>query len=303
MADPTLDIESVLKGSLLSQDDLRIILAFINELDEETLAQFENDTDSGIMNNFMELQRANQRRESLEDYGAPRDDEASIGLRNMNGNVLQDNPSVFNRYNTALKGYGGNVYDDTQKSNYSMAAAAVGAIGALSGSGAVFAATAAAQAGQTLMTNIYVRYAMTAVGTLGISSGCVLAVRNFLSDRQVGQNKKLIDAMKKMAKSRNKLTTFFNETRVKILKDEEKAKKSAMTYMSRRPLDLANGGDVRTRMERLFSTVLLTDTAPMKAKILLLSNEQYVSLTDDSNRPTYISKSDLKLMGEISGMF
>ncbi|MEB6337506.1 hypothetical protein [Serratia rhizosphaerae] len=301
MADPTQDVESVLKGSLIGQDDLRVILAFINELDEATLAQFENDTDSGIMNTFAELQRASDRRNSLADYGA-RDEEESIGLQDMTGNMLNRRSDVFKKYGTSLRGYGGNVYDDTQKSNYNMAAAAVGVIGTLSGSGAYFAATAAAQAGETLMNNAYARFALGAVGALGISSGCVLAVRNLLSDRLVGENKKLVDAMKKMSKARNKLTTFFNETRVKILKDENKAKSSAMTYMSRRPVNLAGGGDIRGRMEHLFSHVLLTDTSPVKGKILLISNEHYVSLTDDSDRPTYISKDELKLMGEIAGM-
>ncbi|AGB84571.1 hypothetical protein D781_4396 [Serratia sp. FGI94] len=303
MADPTLDVESVLKGSLIGQDDLRVILAFINELDEETLMQFETDTDSGIMNTFAELQRASDRRNTHADYGESRDEEESIGLQDMTGNMLNRRSDVFNKYGTSLRGYGGNVYDDTQKSNYNMAAAAVGVVGALSSSGAYFAATAAAQAGETLMTNAYARFALGAVGALGISSGCVLAVRNFLSDRRVGENKKLVDAMKKMSKARNKLTAFFNETRVKILKDEEKAKKSAMTYMSRRPINLAGGGDIKARMEHLFSNILLTDTSPVKAKILLISNEHYVSLTDDSNRPTYISKDELKLMGEIAGMF
>ena len=184
-----------------------------------------------------------------------------------------------------------------------MAAQVVSVIGAFSGAGSLFATTAAAQAGEALMSNIYVRYTLGAIGVLGISSGCALAVRNLLSDRQVATNKKLLDAMKKMAKARVKLTTFFNETRVKILKDEEKAKKSALLYMNRRPVNLAGAGNVQARMEKLFSNVLLTDTSPLTAKILLQSNDYYVSLNDDSNHPTTISKDDLKLMGEIAGMF
>ncbi|MBP2200434.1 hypothetical protein [Pantoea cypripedii] len=303
MADPTLEVESVLKGSLLSEDDLRIILTFVNELDSETLAQFESDTDSGIMNEFMKLQLASQRRIEQEDYGRTRDEEESIGLRNMAGSTLDNNQDVFQNYSTSVKGYGGNVYDDTQKSNYSMAAQVVSVIGAFSGAGSLFATTAAAQAGEALMSNIYVRYTLGAIGVLGISGGCALAVRNLLSDRQVATNKKLLDAMKKMAKARVKLTTFFNETRVKILKDEEKAKKSALLYMNRRPVNLAGAGNVQARMEKLFSNVLLTDTSPLTAKILLKSNDYYVSLNDDSNHPTTISKDDLKLMGEIAGMF
>nr|WP_310617225.1 hypothetical protein [Pantoea cypripedii] len=303
MADPTLEVESVLKGSLLSEDDLRIILTFVNELDSETLAHFESDTDSGIMNEFMKLQLASQRRIEQEDYGRTRDEEESIGLRNMAGSTLDNNQDVFQNYSTSVKGYGGNVYDDTQKSNYSMAAQVVSVIGAFSGAGSLFATTAAAQAGEALMSNIYVRYTLGAIGVLGISGGCALAVRNLLSDRQVATNKKLLDAMKKMAKARVKLTTFFNETRVKILKDEEKAKKSALLYMNRRPVNLAGAGNVQARMEKLFSNVLLTDTSPLTAKILLKSNDYYVSLNDDSNHPTTISKDDLKLMGEIAGMF
>ncbi|MEG3130604.1 hypothetical protein SC171_20930 [Pantoea cypripedii] len=303
MADPTLEVESVLKGSLLSENDLRIILTFVNELDSETLAQFESDTDSGIMNEFMKLQLASQRRIEQEDYGRTRDEEESIGLRNMAGSTLDNNQDVFQNYSTSVKGYGGNVYDDTQKSNYSMAAQVVSVIGAFSGAGSLFATTAAAQAGEALMSNIYVRYTLGAIGVLGISGGCALAVRNLLSDRQVATNKKLLDAMKKMAKARVKLTTFFNETRVKILKDEEKAKKSALLYMNRRPVNLAGAGNVQARMEKLFSNVLLTDTSPLTAKILLQSNDYYVSLNDDSNHPTTISKDDLKLMGEIAGMF
>lgn len=303
MADPTLEVESVLKGSLLSQEDLRVILTFVNELDSETLAQFESDTDSGIMNEFMKLQLASQRRLEEEDYAPHRDEEESIGLRNMAGSTLDNNQDVFQNYSTSIKGYGGNVYDETQKSNYSMAAQVVSVIGAFSGAGSLFATTAAAQAGEALMSNIYVRYTLGAIGVLGISSGCALAVRNLLSDRQVATNKKLLDAMKKMAKARVKLTTFFNETRVKILKDEEKAKKSALLYMNRRPVNLAGAGNVQARMEKLFSNVLLTDTSPLTAKILLQSNDYYVSLNDDSNHPTTISKDDLKLMGEIAGMF
>ncbi|MDE1189174.1 MAG: hypothetical protein PW844_22380 [Pantoea sp.] len=303
MADPTLEVESVLKGSLLSQEDLRVILTFVNELDSETLAQFESDTDSGIMNEFMKLQLASQRRLEEEDYAPHRDEEESIGLRNMAGSTLDNNQEVFQNYSTSIKGYGGNVYDETQKSNYSMAAQVVSVIGAFSGAGSLFATTAAAQAGEALMSNIYVRYTLGAIGVLGISSGCALAVRNLLSERQVATNKKLLDAMKKMAKARVKLTTFFNETRVKILKDEEKAKKSALLYMNRRPVNLAGAGNVQARMEKLFSNVLLTDTSPLTAKILLQSNDYYVSLNDDSNHPTTISKDDLKLMGEIAGMF
>ncbi|MDF7662638.1 hypothetical protein PUG81_27045 [Erwiniaceae bacterium L1_54_6] len=303
MADPTLEVESVLRGSLLSEDDLRIILTFVNELDSETLAQFESDTDSGIMNEFMKLQLASQRRIAEEDYAPHRDEEERIGLRNMAGSTLDNNQDVFQNYSTSVKGYGGNVYDDTQKSNYSMAAQVVSVIGAFSGAGSLFATTAAAQAGEALMSNIYVRYTLGAIGVLGISGGCALAVRNLLSDRQVATNKKLLDAMKKMAKARVKLTTFFNETRVKILKDEEKAKKSALLYMNRRPVNLAGAGNVQARMEKLFSNVLLTDTSPLTAKILLKSNDYYVSLNDDSNHPTTISKDDLKLMGEIAGMF
>ncbi|WP_416413978.1 hypothetical protein [Pantoea sp. App145] len=303
MADPTLEVESVLKGSLLSQEDLRVILTFVNELDSETLAQFESDTDSGIMNEFMKLQLASQRRLEEEDYAPHRDEEESIGLRNMAGSTLDNNQEVFQNYSTSIKGYGGNVYDETQKSNYSMAAQVVSVIGAFSGAGSLFATTAAAQAGEALMSNIYVRYTLGAIGVLGISSGCALAVRNLLSDRQVATNKKLLDAMKKMAKARVKLTTFFNETRVKIFKDEEKAKKSALLYMNRRPVNLAGAGNVQARMEKLFSNVLLTDTSPLTAKILLQSNDYYVSLNDDSNHPTTISKDDLKLMGEIAGMF
>ncbi|MGO4742389.1 hypothetical protein [Serratia quinivorans] len=302
MADPTLAIDNLLNDlSVYNADELRIIIAFVNELDNTALNQYENDSERAIMSSFERLRQSSD----AQSNGGDNTNEMEMGLlNNGNNTTLQNRPGFFQKYKTSLRGYGGNVYDDRQKSNYDYAAKAVGAIGALSGAGATYAAIAAAQAADTLMTNIYVRYAMTTIGATGIVSAGLLMLRNTLSERQQTDNKDLLEATKRTAKARIKLIEFVNETRIKIIKDEDKCRSNAELYMGRRFTDQgrSNADPNLGRIETLLFTTLNERSAPLQAKILLTSEQQYVSIISDTG-PTDVSKANMKLMYEIASTF
>ncbi len=303
MADPTLAIDNLLNDlSVYNAAELRIIIAFVNELDNTALNQYENDSERAIMSSFERLRQSSDAQRNGEEDDT---DVMEMGLLNHGNNTtLQERSGFFQKYKTSLRGYGGNVYNDRQKSNYDYAAKAVGAVGALSGAGATYAAIAAAQAADTLMTNIYVRYAMTTIGATGIVSAGLLMLRNTLSERQQTDNKDLLEATKRTAKARIKLIEFVNETRIKIIKDEEKCRSNAELYMGRRYTDQARGNADPNldRIETLLFTTLNERSAPLQAKILLTSEQQYVSVISDRGT-TDISKAHMKLMYEIASTF
>ena len=59
MADPTLAIDNLLNDlSVYNADELRIIIAFVNELDNTALNQYENDSERAIMSSFERLRQS-----------------------------------------------------------------------------------------------------------------------------------------------------------------------------------------------------------------------------------------------------
>ncbi|EKS1845961.1 hypothetical protein ACOZ06_003338 [Cronobacter muytjensii] len=228
--------------SWFTEQEIHTIIDFVNELDDDTLYQFENAEERSVMYTYEQLLNSS-RPVGINNGGR----DLELGLLNSGpNNTIQNNRQFFDRYNTRVPrmgGRGGNIYNEATKISYDYA----GKI--LSGIGAVFGVSAAATATATIGTaaanaasSIAARTALlSAGGVFGLAGGALVILRNTLADRQTADNKRFLETVKKAVKVRNKVNKFFEDTNNKVVKDPEKAKKQLDSGLASHPARFAAG--------------------------------------------------------------
>ncbi|MCW0346723.1 transcriptional regulator [Pantoea ananatis] len=275
MSDITSEITSVLSDhSRFNAKQLNIIIAFVNELDNDTLHQFENGSERSIMSSYEQLLAASKR-SGRRQYDEEYELESLTGSDRPNI-TMRSNSAFFNRFKTSpanLMGYGGNIYRDQTKSYYDMAGKILTTVGGAATFGAGTAVIAATQVGSSL-TSLAVRYALSSVGATGLAGGAMVAMRNNFSDIQVATNKDFLETVKSVAKLRNKLNDFFRGLYNKVLKDTGKAETALNDEMGSHPLRYSAGSEnqlVRTNLTPIQSLITQDFANPnydINAKIL-----------------------------------
>lgn len=259
MADITSEINTVVSDtSRFNAAQMHIIIAFVNELDIDTLHQFENGSERSIMDCYTQLLSACRtpgRRQRDEEYEL--ESLTGVDRRNI---TMRSNPDFFERFRTSpahMYGYGGNIYRDQTKSYYDIAGKVLAGLGGLATFGAGTAVIAATQTGSSLSV-IAARYALSSLGATGLASGAMALLRNNFSDVQIATNKDFLETIKSVAKLRNKLNDFFQGLYGKVLKDSEKAEKALNDEMGSHPLRYSAGSEnqlVRTNLTPIQSLI------------------------------------------------
>lgn len=252
MTDITTEINTTLSDhSRFNGTQIDIIIAFVNELDNDTLHQFENGSERTIMSTYEQLLSV-----SAGVTRRPNDEEYELESLTTGNRTMRSNPEFFGSFNSSpsyMHGRGGNIYRDQEKPFYNIAGSILTGIGALVTYGAGTAAIAASQAGASI-TGIAARYALSALGATGASAGALALLRNSFADIQIASNKDLFETVKNYAKLRNKLNDFFQGLYNKVLKDSVKAETALNDEMGAHPLRYSAGSEgqlVRTNLTPL----------------------------------------------------
>ncbi len=295
MDDPTLAIDNLFRSAGdFSEQQLRVILAFMNEMDAEALQHFQDDPEEDVMRTLARMQQNSQ--------GG---DEENIPLINFGdatesaGGILRSRTNLFQGYRTSLGRFGGDIYREATTNKFEYAVKILGTISALAGLGGVTSAVAAAQGATSLMTNTAVRYALGGISGVSFVSAGVASLRNYLGSQQKVSNKQLLDVMKRMAKSRSQLNKFFAEVRVKLIKETEGGKSATAVdrYWTARFPEAERNRHPVERVETLLFTTLM-QSGVIHARILLEDNNNYVAL--GRGRDSSLSREEMKLVAEVA---
>ncbi|MBC0856442.1 transcriptional regulator [Pantoea stewartii] len=311
MADLSSEINTVVNDrSNFSGHHVSIILAFVNELDNDTIFQFENSTERSIMYTFGRLLAVN------EFYTHEYDEEHELDTLNFNSNhseTLKNNYAFFSRFRNTpayLNGYGGNIYRDQTKTYFDMSSKILTVLGGLSSAGATTLGITAQQLGSSLSITA-ARYALTSIGIGGLAGGALALLRNTFSEIQIADNKQFLETVKSQAKLRNKLNDFFRSAYNKIIKDTEKAKKTIVEELKSYPMTFSTFGSSNFPFNNLSAAhELLTNdftnpTYDINVKIFLpdqvseVSKEWYITINSSNNTERILDRNNIDLVQKV----
>ncbi|MDU6923755.1 hypothetical protein [Franconibacter helveticus] len=283
--------------SYFTTQQLHSMIEFVNELDEETLYQFENSDDRTIMFAYEQLVFPDRRN---------RTDDHEMQLLNRPANTaIQNNRAFFERYNTSVpygRGYGGNVYEDATKIKYDYAGKILSAVGGLATMGGGIAAAVAATTTST------VRAVLTATGgAASLAGGALVVLRNSLADSQMASNKRFIETVKKIVKARNKVNKFFEDTNNKVVKDPAKAATQLQAGLSSHPSRFTRGPNNTTvyqnlsAVEKLLQEDFASQHYNIKSKLIIRNGDPwFIRLETLRSEPRELSQMDLEVLQNVA---
>jgi hypothetical protein len=294
MDDPTQAVDNLFRSpGKFNEQQLRVILAFMNEMDAQALQHIKNDPEEDVMRTLTRMQQNSNGR-----------DEEDIPLINFNdatesaGGILKSNGGMFKKYRTSLGRFGGDIYREATNNSYEYASKVLTALAGLAGVGSVSAAVAASREATLLLTNMAVRYLMGGITGISLAGIAVISLRNHLGAQQKLSNKELLDMMKRVAEARIGLNKFFSEVRVKIIKEPEKDKiiTAFENYWTKTVSPADRNSQPVDRVEILLFTTLM-QPGDIHARILIEDNANYVAL--GRGRDSSISRDEMKLVAEV----
>ncbi|HBI10543.1 MAG TPA: hypothetical protein DDY57_10455 [Franconibacter pulveris] len=283
--------------SYFNTQQLHSMVAFVNELDEETLYQFENSDERTVMYAYEQLVFTGRNN---------RGNDIEMGLLNRPANTaVQNNRAFFERFNTSVpygRGYGGNVYEDSTKIKYDYAGKILNAVGGLATMGGGIAAAVAAT------TTTTVRAALTATGgAASLAGGALVLLRNSLADSQVASNKRFIETVKKIVKARNKVNKFFEETNNKVVKDPAKAATQLQAGLSSNPNRFTRGPNNTTvfqnlsAVEKLVQQDFASQHYNIKTKLIIRNNDPwFIRLETLRSEPRELTQMDMEVLQSVA---
>ncbi|EMH4161381.1 transcriptional regulator [Pluralibacter gergoviae] len=302
MAEINAMINSLLAGhSQFSASQLRSIVAFVNELDEDTLYQFENAPEREVMAAYDALLAA-----STPAGHGPNDIEMQRLTGGDGNSAIAGNSAFFRQYRTSATrypGYGGNIYSEQAKLKYDYAGKVLAALGGLASAGAGVAAIVAASVGNSLSSQA-ARYALIGVG--GVSSlagGALAALRNVFADLQVADNKQFLETVKSVVKTNGKLAKFFEEVNNKVLKDPAKAQEQLKMEIAPHPQRYSQGSQGQvvytnlTGAEQLFNHDFHSVQHSIRAKIRVAEdNAWHIEMSTARIEPKTFTPLEMEVM-------
>ncbi|EGT5671310.1 hypothetical protein SNN58_003996 [Cronobacter dublinensis] len=295
--------------SHFNEQEIHTIIDFVNELDDDTLYQFENAEERSVMYTYEQLLNSS-RPVGVNNGGR----DIELGLLNSgSNNAIQNNRQFFDRYNTrvpGLGGRGGNIYNEATKISYDYAGKIISGIGAVFGVSAAATATATiGTAAANAASSIAARTALlSAGGVFGLAGGALVILRNTLADRQTANNKRFLETVKKAVKVRTKVNKFFEDTNLKVVKDPEKAKKQLVPGFESHPARNRPGADPSQAFTDLSSLqrLVIEDFAEqhydIRARVVLNgSNPWYISLETLRGGVKHLTQQEMTVLQNLAG--
>ncbi|EOC1318901.1 hypothetical protein ACI09J_003570 [Cronobacter turicensis] len=294
--------------SHFTEQEIHTIIDFVNELDDDTLYQFENAEERSVMYTYEQL-LASSRPVGISHGGR----DLEMGLLNSGPNTtIQNNPQFFDRYNTRVPGMGGrggSIYNDATKIAYDYAGKVIAGVGGLLGvSAAATATVTAGSAAANAASTIAARTALlSAGGVFGVVGGALVILRNTMAERQTANNKRFLETVKKAVKVRNKVNKFFEDTNNKVVKDPAKAKTQLDSGLASHPARFAAGPGGSTvyadlsPVEKLITEDFATQHYDIRSKVVISrGNPWHITLNTLRGGTKQFSQEEMTVLQNIA---